>query len=227
MNVLTLIAVVPVVVAVAMAKQRCAPPSWRVRERAIGFTVSKINGFYRGFNDKDISTVYYDKLNGRSAQLVNYTIGDDYESKKVIVDYSAGKRYVINYKKNECLVHSITWGFDEICIPDYSDKIFEYVLGLDTSEGGHIDAVGFNKRVDYHGDHTDLTVTLTKDHYVPVQVLKHGLDDDTYLTVSLLGDVVSPFPPEESDVFTPPNDCTKAEVVSHGLPGAMATLLRH
>ncbi|XP_067653909.1 ependymin-related protein 2-like [Haliotis asinina] len=227
MDVLTLIATVPVVVVVALDTQRCVPSSWKAQERSISLAVSKINGFYNGFNEKDNSTVYYDKLNGRSAQLVNFTIGDVYESMKVIVDYKAGKRYLIDFKKNECVEHGITWGFNDICIPGNSDQTFGYYLGLDNRKGGYIDAVAFEKRVDYHGQHADLTVTLTKDLYVPVQVLMRGLDDDTYLAISLLSDVVSPFPPEESDVFDPPSGCTEGGVSFEVLPGAMAALLGH
>ncbi|XP_071116494.1 uncharacterized protein [Haliotis cracherodii] len=227
MYALTLLDVVIVTVVVAAADRRCAPVSWKVQERAIGFTVSEMNSFHKGFNDLEMSTVYYDKLHNRSAQLLNRNVGAENVHLKVITDYNAGQRYMIDLAESQCQVQKITWGFPEICVPDNADDVFDYVLGMDTNDGNYIDAVAFDQRQDYHGDHVSFTVTLTNDLYVPVRILRHGLDADTYLFVSLLGDVVSPVPPEDSDVFTPPSDCTTVESIPSVFPGSMATLMHH
>ncbi|XP_048251709.1 uncharacterized protein LOC124115229 isoform X2 [Haliotis rufescens] len=181
MNVLTLLDVVVVTVVVAAADRRCAPASWKITERAIGFTVSEMNGFHRGFNDTEISAVYYDKLHNRSAQVVYRNVGVDNVHVKVITDYNAGQQYMIDLIESGCQVQKITWGFPEICVPDNADQVFDYVLGMDTNDGNYIDAVAFDQRLDYHGDHVSLTVTLTNDLYVPVRILRRGLDADTFL----------------------------------------------
>ncbi|XP_048236795.1 uncharacterized protein LOC124151602 [Haliotis rufescens] len=197
------------VVGVAVAERKCAPPSWRADEGSFGLGLPRIKGDYKPLKERGHNTVYYDLQNQRTAIRSNISVGDREADFKIITDYKAGVRYIINEKKNTCKVKEIKRSFPEVCIPEKTRFLFDVQLGFAVNGEKTISAKAYFGEFDRRKGRVGVVATVTSDRNIPVMSYEYGLGKNKYLQSTLFGNVAAPIPSDESGVFSPPAICNK------------------
>ncbi|XP_071116503.1 uncharacterized protein [Haliotis cracherodii] len=210
----------------SVAEKRCPPKSWRAEEVSLGLYLPKVDNVYQPRKEGDHSLVYYDADNKRSAIISNFTVGSKTGDNKYIFDYTAGKKYMIDLKANTCKSESLTGTFKEWCITDDATFLYDAKLGYTADGTDTVDAkIYYTENV--VNSHTVGHVTaITSDLNVPIQSYTFGRGGDKYLLLSLVGNVASPIPAADADVFTPPASCSSSYLLQAELDLSAGPLRR-
>ncbi|XP_067654025.1 uncharacterized protein [Haliotis asinina] len=201
---------IAVLVGCSVAEQLCPPASWRAEEVSGALFLPKVDHEYQPKREQDHALIYYDADQQKSALIANYSGATGKGDIKIIYDHPAKKEYTIDLVKNTCTSKSLTDPFKKWCIPDDATFLYDAKIGFSADGSDTVTTKIYYVESVYSGHKIGHLIAITSDLYVPVQSSVFGRDGDLYLDINLTGNIVSPIPASDADIFTPPESCSSS-----------------
>ncbi|XP_046555092.1 uncharacterized protein LOC124264388 [Haliotis rubra] len=201
-----------VLVGCSVAEQFCPPASWRGERVSAVLSVPKIDNEYEPYRDEGHELVYYDASQQKIAVVSNYTGGTGNGDIKIILDYPGKKEYEVDLAKNTCKSKDLTDPFKKRCIGDDATFLYDAKIGFSSDGSDTVTAKVYYIEEVYETHTIGEVIAITSDSYVPIQSTRLGRKGDEFLDQTFTGNVVSPIPDADADIFTPPDSCSSSGV---------------
>ncbi|XP_046555083.1 uncharacterized protein LOC124264377 [Haliotis rubra] len=201
---------IAVVVGCSVAEQLCPPASWRAEEVSAALFLPKVDHEYQPRREEDHALVYYDADQQKTALVANYSGATGNGDIKIIYDYAAKKEYRIDLAKNTCKSKALTDPFKKWCISDDATFLYDAKIGFSSDGSDTVTAKVYYVENVYSSHTIGHVIAITSDLNVPVQSSTFGRGGDLYLDIALTGNIASPIPEADANVFTPPDSCSSS-----------------